>query len=286
MIQTLKNSQIEIKVSSLGAELKSLTKNGYEYLWNGDAKFWGRVSPVLFPIVGALKEQRYYYNESPYELGQHGFARDMNFELIVSDAANLSYRLRSGGETLKVYPFAFELVIYYNIDETTVTIGYEVINRDTKPIYFAIGAHPAFALEVNDKVGIDDYLLEFSELESIDRLFLDGPLIGTRKAPFLNGDTIELSESIFDQGALVFDSVSSDTVTLKCRKHSKEVEVRYPGFEYLAFWSPPKAPFVCIEPWRGIADSVEASGKIEEKRGIIKLAIGESFCTKFYITVR
>ncbi len=286
MIQTLKNSQIEIKVSSLGAELKSLTKNGYEYLWSGDAKFWARVSPVLFPIVGALKEQRYLYDGNSYELGQHGFARDMDFELIGADAANLSYRLRSGGETLKVYPFAFELVIYYNIDETTVTIGYEVINRDTKPIYFSIGAHPAFALEVNDKVGIDDYLLEFSELESIDRLFLDGPLIGTRKARFLNGDTIELSESIFDQGALVFDSVSSDTVTLKCRKHSREVEVRYPGFEYLAFWSPPKAPFVCIEPWRGIADSVEASGKIEEKRGIIRLEQGKSFVAEFHITVR
>ena len=285
MKYSIKNRQIQITVESLGAELVSLIKDNHEYMWSANAKFWGRSSPVLFPIVGALKDGRYNYDGKSYQLPQHGFARDREFRLIAQEEQKLSFVLVDDAMTRENYPFGFELLISYELDDTSVSIHYEVKNSDDKSIYFSLGTHPAFALELDDTIGMHDYSLVFSRAESADRLLLDGALIGLERSPCLKSRELQLYEGIFDKNALVFDTIASDEVTLKCSKSSRSVTVTYPNFPFIAFWSLPKAPYICIEPWHGIADSINASGRLEDKRGIRSLEVGKVFVTQMKIGV-
>ncbi len=278
MKYTLSNENITITVDSLGAELVSLHKDGEEFMWSGDSAYWGRVSPVLFPIVGALRDGKYLYGDQSYVLPQHGFARDMEFSLAEQSADRLVFGLFSDDASLEVYPFEFILMISYTLEGNKVKVGYEVRNIDEKPLYFSIGAHPAFAIDPNGANTI-----EFAGDEKSDRVLLDGPLVSKESEPCLDGRELKLEKGIFDRGALVFDSVNSQSVTL--RTGGRSLKVDFAGFEYLAFWAPKDAPFVCIEPWFGIADSVEATGKLEEKRGIRSLEVDESFKCEWSVEV-
>ncbi len=285
MKYTIKNRQLQIIVNSLGAELVSIVKENYEYMWSGDAKFWGRTSPVLFPIVGALKDGQYSYNGKNYQLPQHGFARDKEFKLVSQEKDKLSFILSDDANSRENYPFGFQLYITYTLDTSNVTIEYKVKNSDNKTIYFSLGTHPAFALKLDDTITMEDYSLLFNAKESADRLLLDGALIGLEKMPCVEGKKLALYDGIFDKNALVFDSIISDKVTLKCTKSKHSLSISYPDFPYIAFWSVPKAPYICIEPWEGIADSIDSSGQLEEKRGIKKLEINKQFIRQMKITI-
>ena len=285
MKYSINNSQIQIIVDTLGAELVSLSKEGYEYMWSADARFWGRTSPVLFPIVGALKDNSYSYGGQRYQLPQHGFARDREFKLIAQEENRLSFLLCDDAKTRENYPFGFELSISYILDASSVTIEYKVKNSDNKTLYFSLGTHPAFALELNDTIGMQEYSLVFTQKEDAQRLLLDGALIGLQKEPCLQGKELQLYNGIFDKNALVFDSIVSNEVKLQCKKSTKSITVSYPNFPYIAFWSVPNAPYICIEPWEGIADSVNASGQLEEKRGIKTLEVNEEFVREMKIAI-
>ena len=290
MLSKIENQELEVEVETQGAQLQKLIlkKDNKNYLWHGDSKFWGRRAPVLFPIVGRLKNDKYQYNGQEYKMTQHGFARDKEFKLVEQSQNHLVYALEESKDTLEKYPFKFRLQIKYTIDGNFLTITYKVQNTDQKDIYFSIGAHPAFywPLEENDKK--EDYYLEFEKEENVDKYLLESGLLNHEKEKVLsNSKILELHPDIFKDDALVFKNLKSEKLTLKSRKSEREVEMEFKNFPYLGIWSQSAAaPFICLEPWQGIADSVDSSGKIEEKEGIKQLKVGEEFKCNYTITIK
>jgi len=265
---------VEAIIESHGAELKSLKllKNNEEFMWKADPKFWGRTSPVLFPIVGGLKDGKYIYHGITYEMGQHGIARDNEFEVISYGENKIVFLFESNEETLKKYPFEFKFYMEYSLKNGCLSIEYRVENSSHEDIYFSIGAHPAFSTPTDENVKFSDYYLEFEKNETASRFPLEGRNISRDTIKFLEGSKkIELREDIFKDDALIFKNLDSKNVSLKCKKNTRIVTMDYSNFEYIAFWNKVGAEFVCLEPWNGIADFVDASGKLEEKDGIIKL---------------
>ncbi|RAK05179.1 galactose mutarotase-like enzyme [Halanaerobium saccharolyticum] len=289
MISKLENNEIKIKVDTQGAQLQKLIlkEDQKNYLWHGDSKYWGRRAPVLFPIVGRLKNDKYLYNGQEYQMTQHGFARDNEFELVDQDKNFLTYALEENRETLKKYPFRFRLEIKYTIKENSLAVTYRVINQDQKDMYFSIGAHPAFYWPLAENESKADYYLEFEKEENADKYLLDSGLLNNEKVKVLsNSKILELQPDIFKDDALVFKDLKSEKITLKSRKSNREVQVEFNNFPYLGIWSQSAAaPFICIEPWQGIADSVNSSGKLEEKEGIKRLKAGGIFKCTHTITI-
>jgi len=285
-INTLKYGNVEISVADRGAELRSYKVNGEEFVWDRNPEFWAASSPVLFPFVGSIKNGAYSYNGKEYKIStRHGFARTEDFELVEKTENSLKFRFSSNKETLEKYPFEFELFITYTIAGNTLEIAYNVVNKNDSDMYFSLGTHPAFVLDVNDDIKLSDYYLEFEKTENSQKYKLtDNGLVFDEKADCLNNENkLQITETVFDDDAIVFDDLKSEKVTIKNSKNSKELSVDYKGFPYIAFWSKPKAPYVCIEPWYGISDFENASGKLEEKTGILKLEKDSEFFAKLII---
>ena len=286
----LKNSYISIKVSDHGAELKSLVKadSGKEFMWQADAKYWGRTAPVLFPIVGSVWNGEYKVNGVSYKLSQHGFARDMEFSLVKEAEDELVFELKDSEESLKKFPFKFSLKIGYKIVGSKVTVSYTVSNPDDKEMYFSIGAHPAFNCDLNK----DELLFEK------DGAAVSGSLksnvidmsCGCLSDKQIDVDTAEgivkLTPELFDGDALIFEDKQADAVTLVSANDSDKLRVTC-DVPLFGVWSPVKknAPFVCIEPWNGRCDRVGFEGSIEDREYGNKLAAGESFDTSFDIEI-
>ncbi len=275
---------ITIEVIQKGAELKSIRLDEKEFMWDARPEYWGKTSPVLFPFVGGLKDGKFTYNGKEYKSGRHGFARDNEFELVEEGENFLKFLLKSNKETLKLYPFEFEFFITYEIKVNTVAIVYEVNNLTDGEMYFSLGAHPAFAC--NEEIDYTDFYLEFDKKEDADLYLLEGMYIKDEPVKYLrNEDKIQLTEKLFEGDALVFNNLKSNTLTLKNNKNNDFVKVSLTGFPWLGIWAPLGAPFVCIEPWYGVADFVSHNGKIEEKVAINKLEKGENFEAIMEITV-
>ena len=282
----LKYGNVEIAVADRGAELRSYKVNGEEFMWDRKPEFWAASSPVLFPFVGTIKNGAYSYNGKEYKIStRHGFARTEDFELVEKTENSLKFRFSSNKETLEKYPFEFELFITYTIVGNTLEIGYNVVNKNDSDMYFSLGTHPAFALDVNDDIKLSDYYLEFEKNETSKKYKLNEKgLVLDEKADCLNNENkLHITETVFDDDAIIFEDLKSEKVVIKNSKNSKELSVKYKGFHYVAFWSKSKAPFVCIEPWYGISDFENTSGKLEEKIGILKLEAGEEFFAKLVI---
>jgi aldose 1-epimerase len=282
----LKYGNVEIGVFTKGAELYSYKINGEEFIWERNPEFWGGSSPVLFPFVGILKSGKYTFDGKEYEIStRHGFARDNNFDLIEKGENFLKFKFSSNEETLKKYPFKFDLFLTYIINGDTLEIKYEVINKNAGEMYFSLGAHPAFALKLNENIKLNDYFLEFEKEETAQIYKLVNACVLNEKQDYLkNEKIIRLNETIFDDDAIIFKNLKSNKVTIKCDKTDKKISVNYENFPYIAFWSKHAAPFVCIEPWFGITDFESCSGKLEEKEGIIKLSENNNFTAKLLIT--
>lgn len=276
---------LEIKSTKHGAELTSIKLNGKEKLHQGSEildetgkPYWGRHAPILFPIVGKLKDNKTQINGKIYEMTQHGFARDMDFE----DLGNNKYLLKSNSETLKRYPFEFELYVEYLIKENELTTQYTVINKDNSEMLFGLGGHPAFICDYSS----GDYELEFGDEEkSIEFYKLQDGLIKTESVTsILEDNKIKLNKDIFNEDAIIMKNISSNKVILKNKKENKtELEFNFEGFPYLAIWSKKGAPFVCIEPWQNHTDSVESNGIFSEKENILKLKKDEKFTCKYKV---
>ena len=282
----LKYGNVEIAVADRGAELRSYKVNGEEFMWDRQPEFWAASSPVLFPFVGTIKNGAYSYNEKEYKIStRHGFARTEDFELVEKTENSLKFRFSSNKETLEKYPFEFELFITYTVVGNTLEIGYNVVNKNDSDMYFSLGTHPAFALDVNDDIKLSDYYLEFEKNETSQKYKLNEKgLVLDEKVDCLNNENkLHITETVFDDDAIIFEGLKSEKVAIKNSKNSKELSVEYKGFPYVAFWSKSKAPFVCIEPWYGISDFENTSGKLEEKIGILKLEAGEEFFAKLVI---
>ncbi len=270
------NEYIRVQVSAQGAELQSIVRkdNQLEYLWSGDPAFWGKKSPVLFPIVGGLKDNQYRYKGKTYQLGRHGFARDMAFNVNEQTPSSVTFSLSDDDGTMAKYPFPFTLTIRYAIQNATLNVRYTVQNTGDEPMYFSIGAHPAFKVPLAEQTSFADYSLHFNKPETAGVWPLsEAGLIQAAPLPYLNGTTeLPLEKQLFYKDALVFKHLASDAISIRSDKTPHGLEVSFPGFPYMGIWSAKDADFVCIEPWCGIADHVNASGELSEKEGIQELA--------------
>ena len=273
---TIQNDYLSVEVQAKGAELMSLynKKEQLEYMWSGDPAFWGKHSPVLFPIIGELKNNTYYYNNKAYRLSRHGFARDMEFTVVEQTTSSVGFSLLSNADTLQKFPFEFGFDIEYLLQQDWLTVTYKVKNTGNDDMYFSVGGHPAFKVPIVEGTAYDDYYLEFNKTENAGRWPISAEgLIETDAEPFLlNTNKLPLRKELFYRDAIVFKNLRSDTVRLRSSKHDKGIEFNFPGFPYLGVWAAKDADFVCIEPWCGIADSVNSNQQLTEKEGINRLA--------------
>ncbi|VYU59505.1 aldose 1-epimerase family protein [Clostridium tertium] len=292
MKYTLENEDIKIIASTFGGELNSLLskKENVEFLWNGDEKYWKYHSPILFPIVGKVKDGKYLAENKEYELPQHGLARTREFEMVEKDDNHVVFELLWSEDTLKVYPYKFSLKLSYELLENGVKVGYSVKNLDDKDIYFSIGGHPAFMCPFFENESFDDYYFEFNKNESKKTMNLNpntGYFLNTESECLNNENTINLSLDLFKNDALVFKNLDSNLITLKSKKNNRELSMDFTGFPYLAIWTKPTgAPFVCIEPWYGHADFEDFKGTIKEKSAIEKLSIGSEFKASYNLYIK
>ncbi|MDQ6469633.1 aldose 1-epimerase family protein [Flavobacterium sp. LHD-80] len=282
MTTTISNSILTASIKHAGAELFSLKNNqNKEYIWEGNPDFWGKHSPILFPIVGTLKNNTYTVNGKEYQLPRHGFARDMEFQLIEKTGNSAVFSLESNEETLKKYPFEFELQLIYTIEGASLNIEYIVINKNDEKMPFSIGAHPAIALPEN----FESYSFKFEKEESLKFNLLENDLISnkTENLKTIN-NVVPLNYKLFENDALVFKTLESNSLTIL--ENSKPyIEVDFEDFPSLGLWTKDQAPFVCIEPWFGYSDTSNNSGNLFEKEGIVILEIDQTFHSQFSIKI-
>ena len=283
MTTTISNAFLTAKINHKGAELFSLQANDTkkEYIWEGNPEFWGKHSPVLFPIVGTLKNNSFQIEDTTYQLPRHGFARDMTFEAIDKTENSVIFSIQSSAETLKVYPFKFELQIIYALEAKKLNITYKVINKNQSQLPFSIGAHPAFALEGN----FEEYKLEFEKNEDLVYHLLENDLISAAtKTVEKQDNSVPLNYRLFENDALIFKSLESKKLTIS-KNTIPFLKVDFKGFPHLGIWTKKDAPFLCIEPWYGYSDTNEATGDLFEKEGIQIIDANAIFSSKFTIEI-
>jgi galactose mutarotase-like enzyme len=279
MIQ-LSNHSLAVTIKSQGAELTRIKSLEHEidYLWDGDPEYWGKHAPVLFPIVGTLRDNSYLFAGQSYGMLRHGFARDRVFSALHQTDTSATLELQSDEDSLKVYPFPFRLRIHYSLEGNKLSNRYEVINTGNGPMYFSVGGHPAFHVPLQEGLAYTDYYLEFDQPETAPRWTLLDNLIHTHPQPFLENESIiPLSHELFASDAIVLKHLKSKTVSLKSKASPHGLTMRIDEFPYLGIWAAPEAPFVCLEPWQGIADSVYHNQQLETKEGIVALEPGASW---------
>ena len=282
---------LKIQSKKSGAELTSIQYNGKEMLFQGakvlDSNgniYWKRQAPILFPIVGQLKNSTTQIEGNSYQMSQHGFARDMDFEEISKTETKHHYMLKNNEETLKKYPYKFELHVIYKIVEDTLIVTYQVKNMDNKTIYFGLGGHPAFNCDYSN----GEYEIAFPEQEDkIEFLKLKDGLIDIENAEdILQDNRIYLKGDTFDNDAVIMKNLKSNKVTLQNHKTNQKIlEFDFTGFPYLALWSKKGAPFVCIEPWQNTADRIDSTQIYNDKENIIELPKDKEYKCEFKIKI-
>ena len=288
----LKNEQLEIEVKLHGAELCSLkdVESGIQYLRNADPKYWGRTSPVLFPFVGSVRDKKFKYNGTEYPMNQHGFARDTEFEQIAAGEDFVTYRLCADEESKKKYPFDFVLEITHRLENNRLSVEWNVKNVDDKEMYFTIGGHPAFNVNILPDTDFEDYSLVFKEgIETLSYILIDAengtPLTDETHKLELTNSKYALKKDMFDKDALVFDNGQIEWAALALPDGKPYIALESKNFPNFGIWSKPGAPYVCLEPWCGRCDNKGFQGEISEKPGINTLKAGEVFKKSYDIIV-
>ncbi|PZR19896.1 MAG: aldose epimerase [Flavobacterium psychrophilum] len=278
---TITNNNLTAQINPLGAELTSLKDDKHEYIWEGNPDFWGKHSPILFPIVGTLKNNTYTYNGKDYSMTRHGFARDNHFVVKDRDSRSVTFSFASNEETGKQYPFDFELELKYTLKDKTLHLDYTIKNSGKVVLPFSVGAHPAFALPGN----FEDYSLLFEKEEPLKSSQLENDLISDKTVTIeSNNGELPLTYNLFESDALIFKSLISKKITLK-QKGEPFLNVNFHDFPHLGIWTKQNAPFICIEPWQGYSDAYNSKGRLEEKEGIILLQPDAEFNTGFSIEI-
>jgi galactose mutarotase-like enzyme len=268
---TIFNDILNVTITTKGAELQSIynKQTGLDYMWDAGVE-WPKKSPVLFPIVGGLKNNNYEHNDKQYQLSRHGFAREMVFEVESQTENSATYFIQSSEETLIIYPFKFKFSVVYTVLNNQLTVTYIAENKGEDTLYFSVGAHPAFKVPLVSGDSYNDYYLQFNQLETtgIYPLSSEG-LIELEPLPMLDiTNQLPLSKQLFYNDALVFKALQSTAISILNKNNKNGLKLSYHGFPYMGIWAAKNADFVCIEPWCGIADSVATSGKLAEKEGI------------------
>lgn len=275
MIYYIENEYLKVGIKEFGSELTSIVskENGKEYLWQGNAEIWSGQSPVLFPIIGRLINDSYTLNDKDYEMPKHGFARKMPWKLHGKTESCISFILSETEETLKAYPFLFDLIVTFSLEKNKLTVRHEVFNKNDGPMYFSLGAHPAFNCDIGDR-------LVFDSKETLDTIKIDlvNSLRLPEATPFLkNENVITVTEDVFKEDALIFEGVISDNITLESDNRSDKIIFNLGKAPYLGIWAKPGAPYVCIEPWYGVNDSTFKKEDFSQKDAIQKLDAKEKF---------
>ncbi|MDT2756637.1 aldose 1-epimerase family protein [Enterococcus asini] len=291
MTVTIENGQLIAKIAEKGAELQSLKSRSenLEFIWQADPEYWGKHAPILFPIVGALKEGRYTYEGQEYQLSRHGFARDMEFTVTHQTEDSVTMLLVADDRTRAVYPFEFELSVHYELAGEGLQVRYEVNNPSQREMLFSIGGHPAFNVPLSPELSFEDYYLTFSPMKSRIELPLAGDLINiSQRTLGATNTNLRLTHDQFSKDALIYETKGLTSITIASEKSPHSVSVAFNNMPYVGIWTPyPKeAPFLCIEPWAGVADTVDATGELSEKLGIQRLAPGKKYQTKYAIIVK
>ena len=266
MITTISNSKLKASINHKGAELISLQgiDSEREYIWEGNPKFWAKHSPILFPIVGTLKDNTYTYKDKTYHLPRHGFARDLDFELMNQEKDSAVFSLKSNVITKRIFPFNFKLQLLYSLKDSELTITYKVINNDSATLYYSIGGHPAFALP-NE---FETYSLEFQPDENLISYELENDLLSEKtKDIALKNNRLPLTYSLFEKDALIFKQLKSNTIQI-LENTIPFLNFKFKGFPNFGIWTKSNAPFICLEPWAGYSDVLNTKGKLSEKEGI------------------
>ncbi|MCI2033337.1 MAG: aldose 1-epimerase family protein [Lactobacillus sp.] len=292
MAYTLQNDFLTVTIASKGAEITSIINNhtGQEYNWQADPAVWKRHAPVLFPIVGALKDDQYTYAGQTYHMTQHGFARDREFTAENVSATKASFVLTDDAQSRQQYPFAFKLTLTFSLENNAITVNYNVVNPDTDaPLYFGIGGHPGFVVPLSDDTSFDDYYLEFKPRKSRVTIPLKAGegidyVHRTLAATDVNQ---QLSHDLFKNDAIIYELKGQTIFSIRSEKTRHGVEVTIPDAPFLGVWSPypTTGNFVCIEPWWGIADPIDADGDLTRKLGINRLEPGAVFDHGYSIAI-
>jgi galactose mutarotase-like enzyme len=281
---TLHGDGISATIVGQGAELVSLRNaDGLEFLWQAGPE-WRRHSPVLFPIVGRLKGDQLRHNGQVYPLTQHGFARDKPFVWARTSPRSCTLVLTDDADTRARYPFAFRLAVTYTVEGVMLDISFEVSNTGDETLPASVGAHPAFNWPLQPGLAKTDYSLTFAQYEPAPiRRLKDGLVLAAPQPTPIDGRTLALSERLFDADAVILDRPASASVRYTAGQ-GPAIEVSWQGFKELGVWSKPGgAPFLCIEPWHGLASPVDFDGEFADKPGVMLIAPGEKRSLSYQI---
>lgn len=284
----LENDWLKVSIAHSGAEVREVIhkKNNISYMWTGNEHYWGRVSPVLFPIVGKLTDDQYQLDGETYHMSQHGFLRDVIFDVDDQTTDHVSFIVHSSGRFTDVYPYEFKVIIHYILQKDSLIVQWEVENENKQEMYFSIGAHPAFRIPLLRNETIEDYRLQLTQAH--DKAVLEYELKNAmvhEKGVLHEVNEIPLTAALFENDALIYSNI--ERVRLFSSRSNRGVEVTCQDFPFIGIWSKYAetdrtiAPFICIEPWHGIADMFTATGNFKEKAGINKLAPGAVFQTEY-----
>lgn len=276
----ISNNKITAVISTMGAELKSIKKDGREILWDGNSDIWSGQAPVLFPICGGLKDGFYNYNGKKYTLPKHGYAMNSEFETEAFDKTSATFLLRSNEETLKQYPFEYEFRVIFTLIDSSLNVDFSVINKGVNTMYYSVGAHESYYCPN----GIEEYSVIFEKDEPHGRNLLCGNLLDYKTAPLpLNGCELPLKYDYFKSESIVITDINSKKVALKNNTTGDVIKIEY-DCDNLLFWTIPNAHYICIEPWQGLPDYIDSDNDLSHKKGIITLAPGTEHTNTHTIT--
>lgn len=290
MKHSISNAHLHVSVLNQGTELCSLKSNktGVEYMWQANPKVWGSHAPVLFPAIGSFRNDVCTIDGKEYQIPKHGFIRH-NEELVLHEKTEteLHFLLNYSDKTLSIYPYKFRFTISFKLQANKLIVSHKVENLEDQEIYFSLGGHPAFNCPLRLDEEYSDYYIEFEKVESASSTLLseNGLITNNTTTILTNSNILNLHPTLFNNDALIFKELKSRKVRLKSKKSSQVLSLSFADFKYLGLWAKPNAPFVCIEPWLGIADHENTDGDYLKKDGLIKLPKGESFEASFEIEI-
>lgn len=282
VMQRIESSDVQIQISEWGAELQSIYSkpNQIELLWQGDARYWNRRAPVLFPIVGRLKNQTYIFNNIKYQLPQHGFARDLKFNVTAQSTSSIEYTLESNAQTLAVFPFSFRFSIGYTLNQQVLTTRFSILNTGHNTMLYSFGAHPAFNCPLLPDTRPDAYAIKFYNTKLEHTLLAEGLRTSIQLPLQLQNGVLQLHHTLFDNDALVFENNQITAVSL-LYNHKPLLTLNCGNWPYFGIWSKPSAPFICFEPWHGVTDHTETNMQWLSKTGLLQLLPNTAYSAEF-----
>ncbi|MDP6523267.1 MAG: aldose 1-epimerase family protein [Kiritimatiellia bacterium] len=284
---TLTSPSLSVRIAQTGAEIKSIQEKstGIEYMWQSDPAYWTGAAPILFPIIGGLKNGKYTFNGKDYSMPSHGLVRKADWALVNSGSTSASFEIASSAETREMYPFDYALRAHFTLSDNILSVRYEVSNTGNGTMYFSIGSHPAFNIPFAGG-HLEHYYYHFSESETIERNFFGGGLTLNRTAPvFDNSRQIFITRKLFEQAAIILKNPASKEVSIRNSRNNKQIKVTTDGMPFLGLWGPPGVQFACIEPWYGVPDNEATDGEFTTKEGIMSLAANGTYETTYRIEI-